>query len=530
MLNNSDMERLESELRIQAANHQPRLSLEASARIQKRVYGQLRRAIMVQRRVKPVVAYTALAILVILVVAGIAILDQSVLKKGSLQINSTSTPTPTPSPTQLPAATQTPTPGPTIVRYYAATYSSTDPYHLPEYGVLTSLIYSFNAQHPDIRITLVENIDIPTDDVLTSLAGQADCFTLPVPQTYQSDAAVLDINTLANAEGPNYLADFDPAMLADFRRQGKLMALPAVSAPIEVMFYNRDLLTQLGLQPPTQDWTFDDFVRLIQAVASPQDGIYGFEYYGEDFFLRGHGAQWVDPASDPIYIQINSTEMNDTLVWLVELKNSGALIMATESNRPEVEAKIGAGKVAFWISSGGWLDTTFMDHTPSFSIGTITMPKLSGYRYPYYWYDERGHFISTRSSNVQACWSWIKFLSQQKEAFSGIPGRLSLLPQWEAFAGTTVYETEYRRDQRYDFNTSYYKIGEWPFNWWVNRAILSAFNGQDIKHTLDATQAKAEDYLTCWNGADLALFTGSKLIEQIQYCAKQVDPSWPFSP
>jgi hypothetical protein len=134
---------------------------------------------------------------------------------------------------------------------------------------------------------------------------------------------------------------------------------------------------------------------------------------------------------------------------------------------------------------------------------------------------------------VQACWSWLKFLSEKPEAFSGIPGRLSVIPQWEAFIGlpdAKAYETEFARGQRYNFDTPYYKIGAWPFNWWVNQAIISVFNGQDIQQSLDAAQAKAVAYLTCWVGLDISQFYGSKLVDQIQSCAGQVDPAWPFSP
>jgi ABC-type glycerol-3-phosphate transport system substrate-binding protein len=535
MLENHDLERLDSELRIQAASHQPRLIPGASARIQKRVYRQLRRAIMVQRTIKPAVTYLMFAIIIVLAIAGFISLNQSLFGKTTSPVISTATQTRAPSTPERPTFTRTPTPGPKIVKYYAATYNSgaaTNP-GMPEAGVITSLVHTFNAAHPDIKITLVENINIPSDDVLASMAGQADCFTLPVPFWYQSDSAVLDINTLVNTESPNFITDFDFALLADFRRNNKLIALPAVSAPIEVMYYNLDLLSRHGIEPPSLDWTYADFVHDIQTFSASTDGTTGFVFDQDDLFFRGRDVYWVDPTADPLSVHMNSVGMNNSLTWLVDLKDSGALILETSDNRPEVEAKIRAGKVAFWASSTGWLNTTFMDTLPTFQVRTVTMPKIEGYRYPVYWYNERGHFISARSPNVQACWSWFKFLSEKPEAFVGIPGRLSLLPQWEAFIGMSdakVYETEYGRGQRYDYNTPYYTIGAWPLNWWVNQAILSAFDGQDIQQSLDTAQVKAEAYISCWDGLDVSQYYGSKLVDQIQHCARQVDPVWPFSP
>jgi ABC-type glycerol-3-phosphate transport system substrate-binding protein len=533
MLDNHDLERLESDLRIQAAGHHPRLSAEASARIQKRVYGQLRRAIMTQRTVKPALTYTALAVLIILAYyAGISLLNPPTSQEGAPQDNSLATPslaTPTAQPL---TATPSPSSKPTIVKYYFASRGSTSANIRGEDAVVSSLMHAYNTEHTDVMITSVGINITTTDESLTSVASQADCFTWSLPQTYQSDSAVLDINTLAKTEGPDFLADFDPAMLADFSRQGKLIALPASSALFEVMSYNSDLLTQLGLQPPSPDWTFDDFLSYIQKVASAPGGNIGFLYRGDIFILHGRGVQWIDPTSDPLNIQINSPAMQDALAWIYSLDKSGAIRMVTNESWPQAADKLTGGKVAFWISSVDFLDSAFLDSgiLPSFQIGTATMPVITGYQYPYDWYNERGHFISAISPNVQACWQWIKYLSEKKEALGAVPGRLSLRPQWDAFVGTKNYEIQYARAQRFDYNIPYNQIYYFPLNYWVSQAIQSTLLDKNTEQLLDIAQSKAENYQACWAGIDTTPFNRSQVFDQLMICGKQADPDWPFSP
>ncbi|PYO96111.1 MAG: hypothetical protein DMD60_11595 [Gemmatimonadetes bacterium] len=67
------------------------------------------------------------------------------------------------------------------------------------------------------------------------------------------------------------LARYDPEVLAIFRRGQALYALPRGYAPVMVA-YNRDLLDRAGIAYPTEDWTWDDFLRTARRLTRDRDG------------------------------------------------------------------------------------------------------------------------------------------------------------------------------------------------------------------------------------------------------------------
>jgi multiple sugar transport system substrate-binding protein len=71
---------------------------------------------------------------------------------------------------------------------------------------------------------------------------------------------------------------YEPAVLAMFRRGPAVYALPRGYTPL-VIAYNRDLLERAGIEVPTDDWTWDDFVaiarRLTRGEADGRGEVWG---------------------------------------------------------------------------------------------------------------------------------------------------------------------------------------------------------------------------------------------------------------
>lgn len=81
------------------------------------------------------------------------------------------------------------------------------------------------------------------------------------------------------------LARYDPEVLAIFRRGQALYALPRGYAPVMVA-YNRDLLDAAGIAYPTEDWTWDDFLRTAQRLTRDRDGDGRIDQWGVAFDRR----------------------------------------------------------------------------------------------------------------------------------------------------------------------------------------------------------------------------------------------------
>jgi multiple sugar transport system substrate-binding protein len=66
-------------------------------------------------------------------------------------------------------------------------------------------------------------------------------------------------------------AGYDPTVLDIFRRGAAIYALPKGYSPMMIV-YNKDLFDRAGIPYPTDDWTWDDFLRIAKALTRDTDG------------------------------------------------------------------------------------------------------------------------------------------------------------------------------------------------------------------------------------------------------------------
>jgi multiple sugar transport system substrate-binding protein len=448
------------------------------------------------------------------------------------------TPQPTPDTAAVVVATPQPPPpaGTRVVDYFYEVYDPSGS------GTIKTLVETFNKEHPDILIKLSREFSGPPEgqDYFEYITEKFDCLTWYQPSfEYQNPEGLLSLNALVEAEGPAFLQDFAPDELESYRLEGELLGLPAFSQP-QIIAYNADLLAKRGLEPPGSDWTFDDFIELATKAASPSEAekSYGSLYNEwENLLLAGRGVQWADMKSDPPVARFNSADMLSALAWLKDLVESGVLLVQTDDNWMTVQEAFSSGQVAFWTAQAGnkqgwyWSGPPGEEKPPK--IGVAPMPAMPDSGEMTYWSSNFGHFISRQSEDPQACWTWIKFLSEQPNVFPGIPARRSVAesPAWESFVGpedAAVYRLAKERVQPADEDQSYSRTA-WPFYQWRSQAISAVLEGEDPKETLDEAQGKAQNYLACMAGTDVSDLSEEELQEKVGACARQADPEgdWP---
>ncbi len=143
------------------------------------------------------------------------------------------------------------------------------------------LIDTFEEQHPDIKI---EMVDLGSQDYMTALATQ-----LSGNDTDLDVVCIKDIPGYVNLVNKNVLepvdeSTFDAGVYGGITNQIKiddqLYALPFRS-DFWVVFYNKDVFDNAGVDYPTNDMTFDEFDTLARSVASDELGneVYGAHYH-----------------------------------------------------------------------------------------------------------------------------------------------------------------------------------------------------------------------------------------------------------
>jgi len=450
---------------------------------------------------------------------------ESALNESKAQL--VAVPQPTPNRTPITIATPHPTTPANVVeiRYAYRTYGE-------ERQAIEAAAAAYNQTNPDVMVRITTDFDISETDPLLSLTANFDCFTTsPLIWETQHLGSLLTLDAFLDAEGEPFIQDFAPASLDVFRYDGELYGIPAYSI-VSVIAYNADLLTNRGVQPPANDWTFNDFLKMINASASPEeaDRIYGFLFNPYDFLLfDGRGAIWADFKADPPIPAFDSPEFSRALDWINNLLESGVLLLDQDFSTSR--QAILSGQVAFWSTSlevGDW----FAGQKPNFKIGIAPIPIVENSPRMFTWGIE-GHYISRKAKEPRLCWNWIKFLSEQPNVFNGIPARISVAnsPEWATVVGAENAEVyrlavanaiqETMQAQR---KFKYSSVAN-PLFLWRQQAVTAMLAGEDYHALLPELQKKASDYQYCMQLVDTRGLTENQLNTEIQRCVSQADPS-----
>lgn len=442
---------------------------------------------------------------------------------------------PQPTPDTNPVVVSTPQPPPpadaTVINFYSNRYG---PY-TGEGDPIKALAESYAQSHPDIFVKLSYDFQgRPDEDTFTTLSNSFDCFSWYEPYFQeQAPEGLLGLSSLLSAEGSNLTADFNPTQLDSFRYEGELYGLP-VSSQTQIMSYNADLLARGGFQPPSNDWTFADFVELLESVSSAGGAnTYGFlSNEWDDLLLEGRGVKWADLEADPPQALFDTPEMLATVTWLADLINSGALLVQRGDNWEEISNAFGEGRVGFWLSMVGEPWGYYMPYgeSPPNKIGVAPVPQFESTTYYGGWTNTIGLFISNQAQDPQACWDWIKYLSESPTGFPGVPARRSVNESaaWEAQVGADyaeVYRVSLARVKpRAEMMETSVNPVSWPFYSWRSEIIRAVIGGEQPGKALDAAQRKAEDYLACASTLNLSGLSDEETYREVTNCAKQADP------
>jgi len=148
---------------------------------------------------------------------------------------------------------------------------SSDPDHVED---LQRIVDAFEVENPGV------NVDVssaPYADYFTLLQSDfaggdpADVFEMNYENfvTYAANDVLLDLSEYVSADAPYY-----PRALAAFQYEGKQLALPETFSTV-LLFYNKDLFDQAGIEYPTAEWTWDDAMTAATAIRALGDDIWG---------------------------------------------------------------------------------------------------------------------------------------------------------------------------------------------------------------------------------------------------------------
>ncbi|RME85301.1 MAG: sugar ABC transporter substrate-binding protein [Caldilineae bacterium] len=132
---------------------------------------------------------------------------------------------------------------------------------------------AFMAEHPNIKIeTMVE----PWGDYFTKIqalwaGGDPSVipdvlFLWPTPR-YAAEGVLENLQPWIEKTGYD-LSDYWPALLESAMYNGDVYGLPR-DIGLEVLYYNKDIFDEVGLEYPNDSWTWDDLVAAAEKLSIP---------------------------------------------------------------------------------------------------------------------------------------------------------------------------------------------------------------------------------------------------------------------
>jgi ABC-type glycerol-3-phosphate transport system substrate-binding protein len=396
-------------------------------------------------------------------------------------------------------------------------------------NIYETLISEFENTHPDVKIDFQSEFTWPGGNAFPYLIDKFDCF-------YWGEGAspasaldyVADLSPFIEGETADFFQDFYPHTVEAFTSDGQIYALPVTSS-LELIKYNSALLNELGIDPPDPNWPFDDLLRLLAEIAEKTQDQELYASTGlEKYLLYGFGAQFYDLNVDPADIRINSPEAQQAFQLVVDMINHRE-IYYPETYDYTVENQLrDNGQIVLWLSSTSSRITSPLDE------GVLPLPAIDANFYGIGWSNPQALYISAESDVKQACWDWIRFLSDQPNIFDSVPVRKSILssPSYAAAVGDDLAAV-YKISMANATFRGGINVVTRPIDGWVTQSLQSLVAGENPEIVLTDAQWKAENFVDCLAEHNLThevIYTisteNTDVRVQIGACALEVDPDF----
>jgi multiple sugar transport system substrate-binding protein len=291
------------------------------------------------------------------------------------------------------------------------------------------LARTFELAYPDIAV----EIQSPTND-----NQYKDCFAGSLyPNNPINREKVFSLAPLLDQEASSYLDDFDH--LDAFRAEGVLWALP-LQAHIDVVYYNKALFDQAGLPYPDTSWTWETFEEMARALtnknqkANPLAGARQYGYASRErgnvlfdwlLYISAHGISLWNAQGEPQFDDLAVVEATEQYFQfvrdvaqpiIVDDELDGLLLFESRDDLVQ------QGSVAMWLDN---TSPRLRPWTESIDYGVVSLPR-AGESAGVTEFTHTGLYISADTTSPQACWQWLKYVSENFVPSAALPARRSI--------------------------------------------------------------------------------------------------------
>ena len=269
---------------------------------------------------------------------------------------------------------------------------------------------AFEAANPGIKI---EYVDVASQDYAVKT-------TTMLEGGDKSDVYMIkEIDNLINWQAQGFAAPLDTADYdlsgfvgteANYAVDGVQYAIPFRS-DFWVLFYNKDLFDEAGVEYPTNDMTWDQYAELAKKMTNAEKQIYGTHYH-----------TWLSAVANwAVCDGVNTLadkEYSDLLYFYKlyqDLEDSGACMSFADLKAAGLHysGAFANGNIAM-MPMGYWYVSTLIgynkDGTCSFNWGITAVPHLEGVPAGSSFGNLTGAMINAKSENKDLAWKYVAWL------------------------------------------------------------------------------------------------------------------------
>jgi len=234
-----------------------------------------------------------------------------------------------------------------------------------EIDIISHSIGDWLDANPDTKVVFEHTPYTGYDSkILTRIAGGAapDIIATEVDYfvTFASKGVLENLSPYIENDATFSKEDFFPTILDRFTVGGSLYAVPRDVAPFACVFYNKNLFDEAELPYPTDDWNWDDLLRLARALtkrnASGRVTQYGFYGWAWQNFIYGNGGAMVDNVKNPTRTLIDDPRTIEGLQFYADMINLYKVMptpVALANLGMGVDLMFASGRLAMFLS-GIW--------------------------------------------------------------------------------------------------------------------------------------------------------------------------------
>lgn len=269
-----------------------------------------------------------------------------------------------------------------------------------------AMVDKFNEEHDDIEVTL-EAYGQDFDTKISAGMGSGDTPDVMYMWNYPAYHEGLEpLDSYIEKEGAEYKDNFYDALWPYNSIDGSTYGIP-VGFTTHVLFYNKDLFAEAGVEEPTADWTWDDLQAAAKTITDKTDAT-GFAFsmkpdpYDYEMFLWSNGAAYCDEEGK-LDGNLNSDKSKEVFEMFQQMEKDGYAVATEKSGTDEFRAQTAAMYIY-----GSWSINDFK--ADGLNFGLVDIPAFADAgQDSVSILSTSGISMSKDSKNKEAAWEFVKF-------------------------------------------------------------------------------------------------------------------------